>query len=337
MEELGLDERDLAIVAALHVDGRLQWGRLGEILGLSDRTVARRAKRLIEHGVVRVVGVVNPYHSGYATPMIVRGRCVKGSIVTLAGLIAHRPDTLWVDILVGGTDLCFVTFAGSRESRNAFLLKELPGIDQLADVGVYTMLHSFGDARLWYPRFLDEDQYRALAPVHDRRAEPSSPQALTTEDRAFLRVLARDGRAGYAELAAAASCSESTARRRMRLLTESGAINFHTDVDLALLGYGVEAMLWMSVLPGALDRVGRALAAADPVRFVAATTGSVNLVCSVTCRDVSALYTFLVEVVGALPEITHVETTPITRTVKRAGGVRHRRRPSGGAEPDHRR
>ncbi|MFI6294739.1 Lrp/AsnC family transcriptional regulator [Nonomuraea sp. NPDC050790] len=332
MEDLSLDERDLAIVAALHVDARVPWGRLGEVLGLSDRTVARRARRLMDLGVVRVVGVANPYHSGYTTPMIVRGRCARGSIVTMAGLIARRPDTLWVDILVGGTDLCFVTYAGSRESRNAFLLKELPGLDQLTDVSVHTMMHTFSDATRWYPRFLSDDQFAALDAEREAH-EPARQRPLTADDVAMMRTLAQDGRAGYVELGAAASCSESTARRRLRLLTGYGAINFHTDVELSLLGFEVEAMVWMSVKPRALEQVGQALVTDPTVRFVAATTGPSNLVCSVACQDISALYRFMVEVVGGLPAVTHVEATPIARTIKRAGVIRRDRSPLAGIRP----
>ncbi|WP_433223569.1 Lrp/AsnC family transcriptional regulator [Microtetraspora malaysiensis] len=112
MEPLGLDERDLAIVAALHVDGRLQWGKLGEILGLSDRTVARRAKRLIERGVGRIVGVVNPYQRWV--------HCQVGDGVQ-QGLEAGDLVGLLTDVHLGQDQAGMCSMAASR-----WILRRIP-------------------------------------------------------------------------------------------------------------------------------------------------------------------------------------------------------------------
>ncbi|MFI6901773.1 Lrp/AsnC family transcriptional regulator [Nonomuraea sp. NPDC050394] len=321
MERLRLDDLDRAIVCALQVDARATWGRLADVLGTSERTIARRLHRLTVPGILRIVGVASPYFAGYATPLIVRARCAAGAVPSVLGNLARRNDTLWVDLLVGGLDICFVTFAGSRESRNAFLFKELPGIDHLADVSVYTMLHNFSDAEVWHGGHLTDEQYAALR-AGLPQGEPPPGRDLSADERALLSVLARDGRASYGELGSAIHASESTARRRFLGLVEERAVGFHAEIELSLLGFHAEVMLWISVRPAALDRVGRALAAQPNVRFAAATTGPVNLVASVCARDLPQLYDFLVGVVGGLPEVDRIETTPIVRTVKRSGVLR---------------
>jgi len=73
------------------------------------------------------------------------------------------------------------------------------------------------------------------------------------------------------------------------------------------------------VPPARLLEVGQAFAAHPEVAFCAATTGRANLVVSVVCRDEADLFRYLTERIGALPDITDVETGPIMRTVKRAG------------------
>ena len=70
---------------------------------------------------------------------------------------------------------------------------------------------------------------------------------------------------------------------------------------------------------GRLAEVGAAVAAHPEVAFVAATTGATNLVASVVCRDVRALYRYLTERLATLPAIRSIETTPIIRTLKGAG------------------
>jgi DNA-binding Lrp family transcriptional regulator len=103
------------------------------------------------------------------------------------------------------------------------------------------------------------------------------------------------------------------ARRR------TGALFFDVDIDPSRLGYTCEAMLWLSVPVTQLAQTGAALAAHTEVAFAAATTGPTNLVASVGCRDVDALYDYIATRLGSLDAIHHLETAPIIDAVKRSG------------------
>jgi DNA-binding Lrp family transcriptional regulator len=72
----------------------------------------------------------------------------------------------------------------------------------------------------------------------------------------------------------------------------------------------------MSVAPTNLRDVGQALASRPEFPFVAATTGSTNLVAALLCRDDRSLYEFLTGEVAALDGLTHIETSPVMRAVK---------------------
>jgi DNA-binding Lrp family transcriptional regulator len=109
---------------------------------------------------------------------------------------------------------------------------------------------------------------------------------------------------------------ESTVRRRVEDLVASGVLYFDLDVDLGALGVGTRAMLWMSVAPAKLMKVGQALARHSEVPFAAATTGSTNLVASVACRDDYALFEYLTREIAALDGVTHMETALIIRSIK---------------------
>ncbi|WP_265566626.1 Lrp/AsnC ligand binding domain-containing protein [Streptomyces hygroscopicus] len=75
----------------------------------------------------------------------------------------------------------------------------------------------------------------------------------------------------------------------------------------------------MSVAPAHLDEVARALADHDELAFVAATTGTTNLVAQALCPDPSALHDYLTRRPGALDAIRTLESAPVLRTVKAAG------------------
>ena len=54
------DDLDRALVHALQVDARAPFRRLGEVLGVSDQTVARRYGRLRDRQALRVLGLTDP-------------------------------------------------------------------------------------------------------------------------------------------------------------------------------------------------------------------------------------------------------------------------------------
>jgi DNA-binding Lrp family transcriptional regulator len=80
-----------------------------------------------------------------------------------------------------------------------------------------------------------------------------------------------------------------------------------------------QALLWASVEPAHLDAAGRAMAGHPEVPFVAATTGPTNLMATVVCPYPSDLYTYITHRFASLPGIRNIESTPLIRTVKRAG------------------
>ena len=63
-------------------------------------------------------------------------------------------------------------------------------------------------------------------------------------------------------------------------------------------------------------RSDEALADRPEVPFVAATTGSTNLVAALLCQDDRSLYEYITGEIAALDGLTHIETAPVMRAVK---------------------
>jgi DNA-binding Lrp family transcriptional regulator len=135
-------------------------------------------------------------------------------------------------------------------------------------------------------------------------------------DWPLLQALAEDGRASYRRLAARTHWHESTVRRRVEELTASGVLFFDLDVPLDVVGINSPALLWMNVMPARLTEIGQALASRPEIPFVAATTGTTNLLASLNCQDDHSLYEYLTREVATLDGITHIETAPVARLVK---------------------
>jgi DNA-binding Lrp family transcriptional regulator len=315
-----LDAIDRQIVHVLTVEPRASFRTIAHVTGISDQTAARRYRRLSEFAGLRVLGVVDGTRLGWAE-WFLRLQTIPGSADSIADALARRPDTSWVRLASGGTEVACTLQERTPEQRDALLLRGLPGSRRVVQISAYSILHDFTPGP-WHAvtRALSSAQLKMLGPpVAPPQARAEA--ALLPEDEPLLAELARDGRASHAALAGAIHWHESTVRRRIDELRRAGLLYFELDIDNQVFGMNVQAMLWLSVAPSRLNETGRALAAHPEIPFAAATTGPTNLLASAVFRDTRHLYEYLTGELAALPGVSSVQTAPIIRTLKRTGSV----------------
>ncbi|MFI1766596.1 Lrp/AsnC family transcriptional regulator [Streptomyces sp. NPDC020800] len=321
-----LDETDRRIAAALVAAPRASWREVARCLDLSERTVVRRVAPLYADGTLRATVVRNPARFPHVIPMALRIRCRPNKIRQVAGALARRTDTVWVDILGGGDEISTVFFLDGPDARNTLLLRDLPATDAVGSWTSHTLLRVFPTAFRWTAGLLSAKELARLetgpAPPPALPAPPA-PAASAGIDTALVTALTEDGRATYSDLARRAGTTALTARRRLDALVRGHVLRLATEIDLALLGAHAEALLWIAVRPGALAETAQTLSVHPQVRFCAATTGPANLVVAVAAADLGALYALLTDSVGALEGISAIDTTPLLATVKRTGLIRH--------------
>ncbi|MFI5886925.1 Lrp/AsnC ligand binding domain-containing protein [Streptomyces sp. NPDC051554] len=314
-----LSETDSRIAAAMLASPRASWRTVGRVLGISERTVVRRAAPLFHDRTLRATAVRNPVWFPDLIPLALRIRCRPNQISAIAATLARRPDTVWVDILGGGDEICTILFLDGPEARNSLLLRDLPATPAVQSWTSHILLRVFPAAFDWSGGLLTEAELTSLRP---ELPAPAAHPSLQPLDHALITTLIEDGRASYTDLARRADTTALTARRRLEALVGDQVVRLATEVDLARLGIRTEALLWITVAPGGLEETGRRLSRHPQVRFASATTGSANLLVAVAAADLNALYHFLNDTIGALPHITTLEVTPILSGVKRTGLVR---------------
>ncbi len=323
MDSLTLDGLDRQLVHALTIDGRAPFSHIADVLNRSDRTVAHRYRRLRAAGL-RVVGQVDWWRLGWVT-WLVRLRCAPEGASPIAAALSRRDDTAWVGVASGGTEITCITRA--RHGRDHLLLEKLSRTRRINDVTAQCLLRPVAGTAGWQGRTsaLESEQIERMRTV--RGPQPAADTGepvnvdLSETDWALLRALATDGRTGYPRLAAVTGWSESTTRRRLTELHGDGILSFDVDIQPHLLGYTCQAALWLTVAPAQLTTVTHALAKHPEIAYAAATTGVTNVVAFAVCQTLDALYDYLANRIGGLSGVLQVETSPITRQVKRAGAV----------------
>lgn len=313
-----LDELDRRLLQALQLDGRAPFSRIAAVLGVSDQTIARRYKRLRRTAGVRVLGMTDGSRLG-RTVWLVRLHCTPDGTDRLAGALARHPETSYVALISGGTEVVCAMRprGGGGTTQDELLLDRLRRTPRVIGVSAHCRLHSFYGgpvSGLNKISTLTPEEETALRPPD--AAPPDSPVTLKAADEAMLALLQRDGRTTTMDLQAATGLSEDAVRRRLAYLRGTGVLYFGVQYTPDLLGQHAAAMLWLSVAPAELSVIGTALGHHAEVNFAAAVTGQANLFASVHCRDTRHLYTYLSEKIGAFDGVQAIETAPVLRHVK---------------------
>ena len=321
------DALDVQLVYALQLDGRAPFSLIGEVLGVSDQTIARRYHRLRSAGQLRVRGLVEPDLIGL-TSWLIRVQCTPNAAAAVAEALARRPDTAWISLTSGGTEVACVARTRSGDEDSHLLLDTLPRSRGVTGITAQCVLHTyFGGVLSLINKSgtLTQDQVAALQPaaaqggVAPGGTGPAAPGRIAAEDTALLAALELDGRTTHRDLAAATGWSQTTVRRRIADLQASGMLYFDVDFHHSLLDLSARGMVWLTVSPDRLDAAGEAMARHPETAYVAATTGKANLYASVLSPSTEALYTYLTADIAQLPGLHEVETVMVMRTVKRSG------------------
>ena len=126
-----MDELDVKISALLKEDGRASNASIAREVGVSEGTVRRRLKRLIQGGVVRVVATLDPGKMGYASEALIGVQVDPDKVDEVADDLAQLEEINWVSITTGAFDIVTWVTLASSEALGIFLRTKvgiIPGV-----------------------------------------------------------------------------------------------------------------------------------------------------------------------------------------------------------------
>lgn len=320
-DSLLLDGLDRRVIHALQLDARASFEQIGAVLGVSDQTVARRYRRLIQNDAV-TVQTVTTTTGGATQRWFVRLRCSPPKTRSIADQLADRKDTRWVMLTSGGTEIVFLQQSTDQQglaAEDALLtaLRTTPGI---LGIEAYSPLRFFvGDQVPWEARMqaLTANEVQALTPARPDPAGQDQKAELDRLDHAIIGALAKEGRASASRIAAMVGTSESSARRRIDRMRARSQIHFDVIIDERLLGYQELTLIWVQAPLNHLDSIGSQIAAHPPVAMATAMSGNYDLLIAAASAHQSDLYDYLIgdlaQAIGSAP----FRTSPVLEVVKR--------------------
>ena len=126
-----MDELDRRIIALLQEDGRASNAKIAREVGVSEGTVRRRLRRLIDGDVIKVIAVPNLEQMGYGTAALVAIQTGPGQVDEVAAAIGALEEAHYVAITTGAYDIFTWVGLESPEKLGNFLrgkVGTIPGV-----------------------------------------------------------------------------------------------------------------------------------------------------------------------------------------------------------------
>ncbi|MFI9627462.1 Lrp/AsnC family transcriptional regulator [Streptomyces sp. NPDC052042] len=305
-----LDEIELALVDALQISPRASWTKLGDVLGLSPITLARRWQRLVDGGAAWVTIAISDARSRGA---MVEFTCAPGTEMAVATQLARMPYVSTVGITSGDYHVFANIVAPTLAGTTNVLLNGLPLSPHVLRMRSHVFGSLFGGMvwRLGVMNSSQTEQIREAIGPPPQEIRPFGPL-----DRALFLALGRDGRRTYTDLAEELDTTPKAVQRRLDRLHRNGDIAFRCDVARELAGWHTMALLWLTVPDTDLRAVGHRVASWPETRMCAAVASPTNLALIVNLRSFEHLEDVLIRIATKFPGVSVTERRLVLRQVK---------------------
>lgn len=126
-----MDDLDRRIIELLQVNGRASNARVARDVGVSEGTVRRRLRRLVQDEIVRVVAVPDPEKMGFNTVALIGVQADPDKLDDVATRLADLSETQYVALTTGSFDVFIWVALESSEELGNFLRRKVgptPGV-----------------------------------------------------------------------------------------------------------------------------------------------------------------------------------------------------------------
>lgn len=147
----GPDDIDKALVTALQHNGRESYAALAKIVGLSEAAVRQRVQRLLDDGVVQIVGVTDPMVMGFQRWAMV-GIVVEGDVRKVADQLAAIDEIDYVVLTAGSFDLLIEVVCEDDDRLLALLNDRVRAIPAVRSTETFVYLKLAKQTYAWGAR-----------------------------------------------------------------------------------------------------------------------------------------------------------------------------------------
>ncbi len=316
-----LDDTDLDIVAALQIAPRGPVNVIAEIIGLKPSTASRRMANLQDRGVLRMIASARWTVLTSGNPYVVWIKCTPGKSLAVAEELKKVPEVQSIMLTTGLTDLYCTVYPLPDTDVNHLLMTQLPSIPGIDSIRSDLVLRAAREGFGWRLHRLREEQREKLSaladylPDADAAARPAPD--LGPIEYGALAMLLEDGRVSSAQVARELEISTSSAYRVVQGLLESGTARPRAEIEPALLGFPLTALITLEIQPQHIPAVLNYLGSHESSRYTVMTAGPSSVFYHGVFSGEDSLADFVTNDIGALPGVSGLNMSMVLRVLRR--------------------
>ncbi|MFT5196452.1 MAG: Lrp/AsnC family transcriptional regulator for asnA, asnC and gidA [Cellvibrionaceae bacterium] len=138
-----LDKIDLSILSHLQTDGRKSYTEIAKSIGVTEGTVRKRATRLVEDDVIRIIGMVDPHKVGFEAPAIIQVTVTPPNLEEAAITIKGFPEVSYLLMVSGEFDLMVEVRCRDRHHLADFIRADLQKVTGVQKTVSTMVLHTY--------------------------------------------------------------------------------------------------------------------------------------------------------------------------------------------------
>ncbi len=140
-----MDRLDIQIVSQLQQDGNATNANIAKSIlpsPVSEETVRRRLKRLMQEGYMKIVAVPDARKMGYESQVIIGLQVAADKIDYVADALAEMDEVSWVSVTTGSFDVFGWATVKSFDQLSDFLRTRVGQIDGVKKMETFLTLES---------------------------------------------------------------------------------------------------------------------------------------------------------------------------------------------------
>ena len=146
-----MDDLDKLILQTLQADGRAAFTQIAKQAGVSETTIRARYRNLVEEGIIRSVGIVDPYALGFQAPALIGVAVEPGTVDQVARAITDLPEVSYLVMTLGAWDLMVEVFCRDLLHLSELILHQIHRIPGVRTTEALMIARSFKLSYRWSP------------------------------------------------------------------------------------------------------------------------------------------------------------------------------------------
>lgn len=146
---VALDQTEKKIVQLLQRDGRMSFVDMAASIGVTEGTVRRKYYRLVNEGLLHIVGIAEPFKMGLNSLAIIGLSVEPGKLEDVAREVSALGEVKYVAVTTGSSDIIMQAYFRNNDDLSFFLINRLTKIDGVTEVNTSLILGVYKQAFDW--------------------------------------------------------------------------------------------------------------------------------------------------------------------------------------------